>query len=124
MPTLHISLGIYQKIYNKLEDSCNDIDAIIFHHRIQNNDPKGSSTNFHEVIQQQLDFNKIVKNKIQEKHDQIEELEEEIPLALNAEALNKIFTAIHLLRQDKTKLVAILYFTVRISDIILIVIKA
>ncbi|XP_072013609.1 uncharacterized protein [Amphiura filiformis] len=60
MPTLHISIGVHDKIYRHLEEGCHDIDKDIFTHLVKTYDDSSIDkssvqNNFDQAVQQRVD---------------------------------------------------------------------
>lgn len=81
MPTLHISLGVYNKIYDKLEEDASVIDQKIFRHRVKNpEDETDAKTNFNQSIQSKIKERANIQKAIHKKQEDIEEALDNIPL--------------------------------------------
>lgn len=109
MPTLHISTGIHQKIFETLEQKCNNLDKQIFFHRV--NAPTGptSSTaqnNFDQAVAGIRKERQTTERKVQKKKRKVEELVEDVGQMYVAEVDEEEAAKIYELRQEVQRLVS------------------
>ena len=86
VPSLHLGLGIYKNLFDKLEAECHEIDNIIYKALVvDGSDDKDSpepASNFAQRIGNQIQKNKLIDQEIQKQKDHLEQLLDEIPLFL------------------------------------------
>ena len=110
MPTLHISTGIHQKIFETLEIKCNNMDKQIFFHRV--NAPTGSTssaaqTNFDQAVDGIRKERLTAAKKVQNKKRKMAELVEDVGHMYVAEVDEDEAAKIYELRQEVQRLVSI-----------------
>ena len=87
MPSLHISLGVYKRLFDLLEEDCNALDNTIFHHQVTDEDideeeDDFQSNNFTQnILSARADISKL-KESLEKKQAQLEELKDDLPLQL------------------------------------------
>ena len=85
LPSLHISLGVYKKLFDLLEDHCHKIDIRVFKLRLQHTDlsdvPECKS-NFDQQILAAYKAQQKLQTDIDRKKSELEEIEEELPLQM------------------------------------------
>ena len=85
VPSLHLGLGIYKNLFDKLEAECHEIDNIIYKAMIVDGsdeiDSPEPTSNFAQRIGNQIQKNKLIDQEIQKQKDHLEQLDE-IPLFL------------------------------------------
>ena len=89
VPSLHLGLGIYKKLFDNLEGECHDLDNIIYKAMVMDADDNPEPTctsNFEQRIEKQIQKNKQVDREISKHKEQLEELLDEIPLYLLQES--------------------------------------
>ncbi|XP_033646390.1 uncharacterized protein LOC117305619 [Asterias rubens] len=87
VPTLHISLGVFKRLYDLFEQACHELDVAILKERaiardIDDDFEDDSTTDFDKKVENELCRKRTIKRDLQEKRDQLEDLEEDIPLPL------------------------------------------
>ena len=83
LPTLHMSLGIFKKLYDMLEESCHRIDVQLFQlcvSHFDSSDP--AENNFDQLAMQQCKTEEKMKADKAKKEAELDQIEEELPLHL------------------------------------------
>ncbi|XP_038053533.1 uncharacterized protein LOC119725985 [Patiria miniata] len=106
IPTLHISLGVYKKLFDLLERACHDLDVKLFQLRVTSQDHE-EGTNFDDQIAAEIQRQNKIQQDLTEKRSALEQAEEELPLyALrnNCDKMDEAFrdtaTSVFKLRAD------------------------
>ena len=79
LPTLHISLGVFKKLFDLLEKECHSMDVELLHLRVRTEDSAGR-TNFDDQVVAERERQDNVKQILEEKRNDLERAEEELPL--------------------------------------------
>lgn len=88
LPTLHISLGIFKKLYDLLENSCHKIDFTLYQLRVQNADKDDDcSNNFDLKVAEEFERQQKLKKDQASKQKELEQVEEELPLEVLQQSL-------------------------------------
>ena len=84
-PTLHISLGVYKKLYDLFEEECHKLDVFILEHKakaVDESDTSEHPTNFGNQIKAEAMRKTQLAADLQKSRLQLEDLEDELPLDL------------------------------------------
>ncbi|XP_072047968.1 uncharacterized protein [Amphiura filiformis] len=92
VPSLHIGLGVFKKMYDMLEVDANNIDSKIYKHRVGDIDDDDDDddddviatkqhSNFDQAIMRRISEKDRVKETIEKKKEQVEDMFDDIPLA-------------------------------------------
>ncbi|XP_072027206.1 uncharacterized protein [Amphiura filiformis] len=91
VPSLHVSLGIFKRLYDLLEEECNTLDNTIFNYQVEceeeaSQDSQDSQdlvdNNFTQTIRSAKNRLHALKTSIQKKEAKLEDLVEDLPLQL------------------------------------------
>ena len=85
IPTLHISLGVYKKLYDLFEEECHKLDVFILEHKakaVDESDTSEHPTNFGNQIKAEAMRKTQLAADLQKSRLQLEDLEDELPLDL------------------------------------------
>ncbi|XP_072051754.1 uncharacterized protein [Amphiura filiformis] len=91
VPSLHVSLGIFKRLYDLLEEECNTLDNTIFNYQVEceeeaSQDSQDSQdlvdNNFTQTIRSAKNRLHALKTSIQKKEAKLEDLIEDLPLQL------------------------------------------
>ncbi len=87
VPTLHISLGVFKRLYDLFEQAYHELDVAILKERaiardIDDNFEDDSTTDFDKKVDNEQCRKRTIKRDLQEKQAQLEDLEEDIHLPL------------------------------------------
>ena len=113
IPTLHISLGVYKKLFDLLERACHGLDVKLFQLRVTCKEHE-QGTNFDDQVITEIQRQDKIQQELAEKQAALEEAEEELPLhILNNEseledmdeAFRETATSVFKLRADIRDLV-------------------
>ncbi|XP_038062353.1 uncharacterized protein LOC119732823 [Patiria miniata] len=82
LPSLHISLGIFKKIYDLLESDCHSLDVRLFKLRVEgaDEDDDDDEFNFDQAVVAEVRRQQELQHQLLQKRESLEELEEELPL--------------------------------------------
>ncbi|XP_071787541.1 uncharacterized protein [Asterias amurensis] len=82
IPSLHISLGIYKKLFDMFESSCHNIDLKLYKWSVEfaDEDDDNSATNFEQQISNEFERQQKIDSVMTQKQKELEQLEEELPL--------------------------------------------
>ncbi|XP_033116827.1 uncharacterized protein LOC117116845, partial [Anneissia japonica] len=82
VPSLHISLGVFKKLFDMYESEAHEIDCHMYECRkkTSDEDDKFGSSVFKKLIQNNIKTQLECKNKIEKKEQRLAEAEEEMPL--------------------------------------------
>jgi predicted nucleic acid-binding Zn-ribbon protein len=76
---LHISLGVYKKLYDLFERDCHEVDLELFHLRVQAQD-NFNLTNFDDQVRDEKERLGRIQEQLHEKRVALESAEEDLPL--------------------------------------------
>ena len=82
LPILHMSLGIFKKLYDMLEESCQDIDVQLFTLCVKHNEVDNPSNNFDQRVKEEYARQLRTKKEREAKLAEMDRIEEELPLYL------------------------------------------
>ena len=117
MPSLHIGLGVFKKLYDQMEIQANHIDGKIYAYKVrqgndsddEDDDRDQKATNFDQAIQRRIDQRIYIKGQLERKQEDLEDLFDEIPLAglkkKKKEVVSEMLTEIGKVQQDIEELV-------------------
>ena len=80
-----MSLGIFKKLYDMLEERCHHLDVELFSLSVEHTDQSDSPSsdhNFDQRIKEEWIHQQKVKDEINKKEEELEQIEEELPLYL------------------------------------------
>ncbi|XP_071945125.1 uncharacterized protein [Antedon mediterranea] len=80
VPSLHLSLGIFKKLFDMLETEAHSIDCLIYSLRKNGELDDTSESKFDKIIQHQIQTQIDIKEKIEEKKLKLTEMEDAMPL--------------------------------------------
>lgn len=83
LPSLHISLGVFKKLFDLFESNCHELDGQLFKLRTQSyddDDDENAGTNFEEQIASSVQKRNTVAQQLREKQSRLDELEDDLPL--------------------------------------------
>ena len=115
LPSLHMSLGIFKKIYDMFEAECHKIDLKLFQLRVQHADEEElMSNNFDQRVAGEFQKQQQLTTDIAEKKEELEQVEDDLPLHIlqqNLPQADKVFREManraYTLRQEIEELVSI-----------------
>lgn len=76
---MHISLGVYKKLYDLFERDCHEVDLELFHLRVQAQD-NFNLTNFDDQVRDEKERLGRIQEQLHEKRVALESAEEDLPL--------------------------------------------
>ncbi|XP_038062362.1 uncharacterized protein LOC119732830 [Patiria miniata] len=79
LPTLHISLGVFKKLYDLFERDCHDLDLELFHLRVKAQD-NSDLTNFDDQVANEIERLRRIQEQLHDKRSALESAEEDLPL--------------------------------------------
>ena len=83
IPSLHLSLGIYKKLFDLFESACNDLDLQLCQLRAQHDDTDlPSSSNFEDQIITEAKRQQEISAVLAENRVSLEKIEEDLPLCV------------------------------------------
>lgn len=86
VPTLHLGLGIYKNLYEKLEAECHGIDVLMYKGLVNAgeiaNEDDATSTNFNQTVNSKITANQHIDADIVKMEEELHLVEEELPLRL------------------------------------------
>ncbi|XP_038050937.1 uncharacterized protein LOC119724100 [Patiria miniata] len=108
VPTLHISLGVYKRLYDLFEMECHRLDVEVLKQRAigrsLDDEDDSLATDFDKKVEDELSRQRRVEKDLQEKRNNLEELEEEVPLPLlndlHNSTGNEMVNKVQMLRAD------------------------
>ena len=125
VPTLHISLGVYKRLYDLFELECHQLDVEILKERaiassLEDEHDDNLTTNFDKKVADELSRKRIIAKDLEEKRPQLEDLEEDIPLLhvhdLHNTTGDEKVNRVHMLRADIAEMVCKHFFFFKISN--------
>ena len=88
VPTLHLGLGIFKSIYDKLEADCHDLDSLIYRALLKTQEIPTDDNNFYQSITDQVARTASTRRKIEEKKEELEEIVDDLPSQLMSYSLH------------------------------------
>ncbi len=124
MPSLHIGLGVFKRIYDEMEVEANKIDAKIYSHRVTSSEEEEEEddlpladltpkNNFEQAIHHRIAERTTICQAIEQKETEVEDLFDDLPLAglkhgkQFQDKVSSMLGEIGRLRQDISELVRI-----------------
>ncbi|XP_071796273.1 uncharacterized protein [Asterias amurensis] len=92
LPSLHISLGVFKKLFDLYESACHELDLKLFKLRYEHDevDTDAARSNFETQIDAEIKHQIDKKIQLTEKQNQLEQLEEDLPLYILQHETNKV----------------------------------
>ena len=81
IPTLHISLGVFKKVYDLFEEECHMLDVTILKERLEAEDD-ANCTHFDQMVASEASRLDRLQRDIQVQQSELERLQDELPLNL------------------------------------------
>ena len=81
VPTLHLGLGIFKSIFDKLESDCHDLDVIIYKAMLKE-ESQIDTNNFYQHITKQVERNAATRRKVENKKEELQDITDDLPLKL------------------------------------------
>ena len=118
LPSLHMSLGIFKKLFDMLEAQCHELDMKLFSLCVTNTDEDDDDAtpecNFDQQVYAEYKRQILITEEKQKKEEELEQVEEELPLHLlqnNLQAIDQTFQDMakraFTLRQELQELVSL-----------------
>ena len=89
LPSLHISLGIFKKLFDMYEEQCHELDMKLFTLCVTNpadeddlDDDTPPLCNFDQQVNAEYKRQILLRDDKQKKEEELEQIEEELPLHL------------------------------------------
>lgn len=115
VPTLHISLGVYKKIFDLFELDCHELDVAILKERLEAEDDTSNSS-FDQQVASEAARKHDLEQLLLQKHREVAHIEDRLPLNLLNDDTNDhhpqhggLLTQLRQLRTEITELVCIQY---------------
>ena len=84
LPSLHISLGVFKKLYDLFEGECHDLDSHLFKLRadaeVDSDEDDLEVNNFDAQVSASISKQHNISKQLQDKQARLEEIEDDLPL--------------------------------------------
>ena len=107
LPSLHISLGVFKKLFDLFESECHRLDEHLFKLRAEteDDDEMTSTNNFDEQVTTSIKKRNSIAQQLRDKKSRLDELEEDLPLfVLQHTEMQQVNAEFHLLAKETCQL--------------------